>query len=151
MIFPFTARKRSSKRRILPMTGLTPDPWRSHPSTCISTITRPVDSVCNSIFVLAIGESSKTLAFTRLFHGRSRVVNVSDDFTALQRPRRRDSRKRLDQMRNIKSKRPNEFQAPLLISERRVEVLMRHCPVLKTWGPVALKGQPNPARVFKVE
>jgi hypothetical protein len=40
-------------------------------------MTRPVDSGCNSIFVSAIGKSSEILAFTRLFHARSRVVNVT--------------------------------------------------------------------------
>src|SRR6185503_3279528 len=87
MILPFTARKRSSKRRMPAITGLTPGPWRSHPSTCISTITSPADSGCNSIFVLAIGASSETFACKELFHGPSRVVNVTRKAAAGDKPR----------------------------------------------------------------
>ena len=63
---------------MLLITGFIPGPWRSHPSTCMSTMTRPVDSGCNSILVSVIGKSSETLAFTRLFHVRLRVVNVRE-------------------------------------------------------------------------
>ncbi len=43
-----------------------------------------------------------------------------------------------------------EFQARLLISEEVRRSLHAAMPGVEDLGPVALKGQPNPARIFKV-